>query len=198
MDERVRPRVAFVFGEIDPNASTSNRNEQREARFELVHPLFTEAHSLVPRHGTSSVLDVQDRDDLFVHGTQTYRAKTATEARACSPGDTRANTNPELTARTSGSRVFATGAARRSVADPAHRRVAGHVSPEAHPDTKARPDSGDHHRGRREPRHRNGDEAGQGRLSEWLDSKSSATRSLASIDVLEGTGRHLRRHHTDQ
>src|SRR5437588_11984981 len=143
MDERVRPRVAFVFGEIDPNASTSNRNEQREARFELVHPLFTEAHSLVPRHGTSSVLDVQDRDDLFVHGTQTYRAKTATEARACSPGDTRANTNPELTARTSGSRVFATGAARRSVADPTPRWRAGQLSQGSHSVTNGRPASGD-------------------------------------------------------
>jgi hypothetical protein len=71
MDERVWSRVAPMFGEIEPNASAADRNEQREARLELMLPLFLEAESLVPGHGTHSILDIQNRDDLFLHAIQT-------------------------------------------------------------------------------------------------------------------------------
>jgi hypothetical protein len=59
MDERVRPRVALVFGEIEPQTSAGNRDEQREAGLELMLPLFAEVQSFVPRHGTGGVLDIK-------------------------------------------------------------------------------------------------------------------------------------------
>lgn len=75
MDERVRPRVTFVFREIKPNASARNRYKQWEAWLELMLPLLTEAQSFIPRHRAAGVLDIQDRDDLFFHATKTYRAE---------------------------------------------------------------------------------------------------------------------------
>jgi hypothetical protein len=47
MDERVRPRVAFVFGQIEPNASARHRNKQWEAELELMLSLVTEAQRAV-------------------------------------------------------------------------------------------------------------------------------------------------------
>ena len=73
MDERVRSSITLVLGEVKPDTSTRDRDEQRETGLELMRPLFAEAQALVPGNSTSRVLDVQDRDDLFFHDAQRIR-----------------------------------------------------------------------------------------------------------------------------
>jgi hypothetical protein len=70
MDEGVRSSIALVLGEVEADASTRDGDEQREAGLELMLPLLAEAQALVPGDGTSRVLDVQDRDDLFFQDAQ--------------------------------------------------------------------------------------------------------------------------------
>jgi hypothetical protein len=70
MDERVRSSITLVLGEVKPDTCTRDGDEQRETGLELMLPLFAETQALVPGNSTSRVLDVQDRDDLFVHDAQ--------------------------------------------------------------------------------------------------------------------------------
>ena len=48
MDERVRSCVSFMLGEIELDAPARNRDEPRQARFELMLPLLLESEPLVP------------------------------------------------------------------------------------------------------------------------------------------------------
>jgi len=70
VNKGVGPCVSLVLREIEPNASACYRNERWKARLELMLPLPLEAESLVPGDGPSGVLDVQDRDDLFVQASE--------------------------------------------------------------------------------------------------------------------------------
>ena len=82
MDEGVRARVTLVFREIEPDASSGYRDEQRKARLELMLPLLAESKPLVPRHGTGCVLDIENWNDLFFHGAQPIQPRaTPTRAR---------------------------------------------------------------------------------------------------------------------
>ena len=67
VDERVRTRVAFVLGEVEADLTARNRNEPRESWFELMLPFLLEAEPLVPGDNAHRVLDVQNRNDLFVN-----------------------------------------------------------------------------------------------------------------------------------
>ena len=67
MDERVRTRVTFVLREVEADLAARNRNEPRESWFELMLPFLLEAEPLVPGDSAHCVLDVQNRNDLFVH-----------------------------------------------------------------------------------------------------------------------------------
>jgi hypothetical protein len=73
VDEGVRSSIALVFGEVETNVSAGNRDEPRESRLELMPPLLVEVQSLIPRYGARGVLDVEDRDDLFVHAPNLSR-----------------------------------------------------------------------------------------------------------------------------
>jgi hypothetical protein len=74
VDEGVGPCISLVLREIESNASACHRNEPWKARLELMLPLLLEIESLVPGDSPSGVLDIQDRDDLFVHASSAYRA----------------------------------------------------------------------------------------------------------------------------
>jgi hypothetical protein len=67
VDKRVGAGVTLVFREIEVDAPSREREEPRKPRLELVLPLLAESEPLVPRDSPSSVLDIQDRDHLFVH-----------------------------------------------------------------------------------------------------------------------------------
>jgi hypothetical protein len=54
VDERVRPCVACVLGEVDVDRSSCNGHEPRKAGFELMLPLLLEAEPLVPRDASST------------------------------------------------------------------------------------------------------------------------------------------------
>ena len=73
MDESVRARVTLVFREIEPDATSGYRDEQRKARLELMLPLLAESKPLVPGHGTGCVLDIENWNDLFFHGASPSR-----------------------------------------------------------------------------------------------------------------------------
>ena len=67
--ECVGPCVPLVFREIEPNASSRYRNEPWKPRLELMLPLLAKSKALIPGDSPSSVLDVQDWDDFFVHAS---------------------------------------------------------------------------------------------------------------------------------
>jgi hypothetical protein len=69
MDESVGASVTLVFGEIEPDTPSRDRDEPRKPRLELVLPLLPESESLVPRDGPSGVLDLHNRNELFVHAS---------------------------------------------------------------------------------------------------------------------------------
>src|SRR5438067_2513002 len=77
VNKRVGPCVPFVFGEIKANTSSRERDEPRKARLELVLPLLLETEALVPGDSLSSILDVEDWDDLFIHAAVTLSASTS-------------------------------------------------------------------------------------------------------------------------
>lgn len=68
MDQGVRPGVALVLREVEPDVATGDGDEQRETRLELVLPLLREPEPLIPPHGPRGVLDAENRHDLLVHG----------------------------------------------------------------------------------------------------------------------------------
>src|SRR5207253_4911375 len=84
MDEGVRARVTLVLREIEPDATSGYRDEQRKARLELMLPLLAESKPLVPRHCTACVLDIENRDDLFFHGAQPIQLPRLGAVAACS------------------------------------------------------------------------------------------------------------------
>ena len=80
MNERVGTSVAFVFGEVEPDASSRHGDEPRKPRLELVLPLLVESESLVPGDSPSGVLDVQNRNDFFVQASLRLSGSCALEA----------------------------------------------------------------------------------------------------------------------
>src|SRR5216110_3037046 len=67
MDQRVRSCIALVFRQIEADGAAGDRHEERQSRLELVLPLLSEVQTLIPLDGASSVLHVEDRNDLLFH-----------------------------------------------------------------------------------------------------------------------------------
>ena len=75
VDERVRPRVTRMFGEIRAGTSSRHRNKPRQARLELMLPLLAEAEPLVPGNSPRRILDVKNGHDLLVHSVEVTAAR---------------------------------------------------------------------------------------------------------------------------
>src|SRR4051812_50087298 len=106
MDERVRSSITLVLGEVEPDSSTCDGDEQREARLELMLPLPLETEALVPGDGPPRVLDVQDGDDLLLHGAEgaTSRGSRAAPRGAASRPRGRSSRRPGRSRRGAGAR----------------------------------------------------------------------------------------------
>ena len=68
MNQRVRPGIALVLGEVQPDVSARHRDKPGEAGLELMLPLLRKPESLIPSHSASRIFDVEHRDDFLVHG----------------------------------------------------------------------------------------------------------------------------------
>src|SRR3954466_2736336 len=78
VDQGVRPSVAGVLRQIQPDVSTCDGDEPGKAGFELMLPLLDEPEPPVPRDSPRRVLDTEYRHDLLVHRpTLTRRRQTA-------------------------------------------------------------------------------------------------------------------------
>jgi hypothetical protein len=74
MDERVRNSVTRVLRQEKPDPSPCNGNKPREARLELMLPLFTKAEPLVPRDGACRIFDAENWNDFLVHDLEANKA----------------------------------------------------------------------------------------------------------------------------
>src|SRR5215210_755968 len=73
VNQGVRPRIALVFRQVDPNVAARYGDKPREARLKLVRPLLTEPQALIPHDSPIGVLDTEDRHDLLIHAVQRKR-----------------------------------------------------------------------------------------------------------------------------
>src|SRR4051812_33023871 len=67
VNQRVRSGVALVLREVEANWPTGDRDEPRESRLELVLRLLVESEAPIPIHGATRILDVQHRNNGFLH-----------------------------------------------------------------------------------------------------------------------------------
>src|SRR5947209_8735009 len=73
VNQRFRNSITLVLGQVKPDRSPGNRNKPREARLELMLPLFTKAEPLVPRDGASRIVHAENWDDFLVHVPEATR-----------------------------------------------------------------------------------------------------------------------------
>jgi hypothetical protein len=69
MDQRVRPRVTLLLGQIQPHVTPGDRYEKGKATLALVLPLLRGPQPRVPRDSPRHVLDTESRYDLLVDET---------------------------------------------------------------------------------------------------------------------------------
>src|SRR5262249_20875266 len=69
VDQGVRPGIALVLREIEPDGPASHRNEPGKARLELMLPFLDEPEAPVPGDRPIPVLDIENRHHLFVHAS---------------------------------------------------------------------------------------------------------------------------------
>jgi len=71
VNQGVRPRIALVLRQVEPDISTRHGHEPWEAGLELVLPLFDEPKAPVPCDRPRRFLDIEHRHNLLVHGPET-------------------------------------------------------------------------------------------------------------------------------
>lgn len=67
MDEAATRRVTRVFGQVEANIASRDRNEPGETGFELVIPFLVEAEAVVPLNRSRGVRDTKNWHNPFVH-----------------------------------------------------------------------------------------------------------------------------------
>jgi len=92
VDQGVRPGVARVLGEVEPDIPARHRDEPGKARLELMLPLLHEAETPVPGDGPRRVLDAENRHDLLVHDAEGRRVKVPRRSGQPGPRSVRCDT----------------------------------------------------------------------------------------------------------
>src|SRR3954452_13825032 len=82
VDQGVRPSVARVLRQVQPDVSTCDGDEPGKAGFELMLPLLDEPEPPVPRDSPRRVLDTEYRHDLLVHRPDTNETSANREPRS--------------------------------------------------------------------------------------------------------------------
>src|SRR5436190_11260332 len=119
MDQSVRSCIALVFRQIEADGTAGDRHEQRQSRLELVLPLLSEAQTLVPLDGASSVPYVEDRNDLLLHLSEPNASPApALELHLRSERRTNASTGSDLPFTASGGSRSRTAPAGSALAVP--------------------------------------------------------------------------------